>query len=152
MKILWVCSNLRLEIANFKVVRLGIGFTLASVDCCLLAFEAFGDALDKIDHNNTRFFYCIIFAWGIGQNWNSDSLWMSRHISLIKKGVYPEPRKHRILTPLVNQFYKLINDQSYEKNLWLESFTPKLSFERLTVNKIRENTCNCNIMKNRVLR
>gem|GEM_PF-3571264 len=77
---------------------------------------------------------------------------MSRHISLIKKGVYPEPRKHRILTPLVNQFYKLINDQSYEKNLWLESFTPKLSFERLTVNKIRENTCNCNIMKNRVLR
>lgn len=42
---------------------------------------------------------------------------MSRHISSIKKGVYPEPRKHRILTPLVNQFYKLINDQSYEKNL-----------------------------------
>ena len=29
--------------------------------------------------------------------------------------MYPEPRKHRILTPPVNQFYKLINDQSYEK-------------------------------------
>ena len=23
---------------------------------------------DEIDHNNPRFFYCIIFAWGIGQN------------------------------------------------------------------------------------
>ena len=53
---------------QFKKARLDNKFTLVSVDCCLLAFEAFGDALDKIDHNNPRFFYCIIFAWGIGQN------------------------------------------------------------------------------------
>ncbi|NJC20061.1 hypothetical protein GGR15_003704 [Butyricimonas paravirosa] len=34
----------------------------------------------------------------------------------------------------------------------MESFTPKLSFERLTANKIQENIRGCNMMKNRVLR
>ena len=44
-----------------------MGFTLVKRGLLFVCYKAFGDASSKIEFTILAF-YCIIFAWGIGQN------------------------------------------------------------------------------------